>query len=173
MSIDLASFVQGKLASLNAESAIDASIDSRIEKYTEERSKTVTHRRRGVDRLFHLWSWFDPTYETTEYYDVEVEEEIKFVSREKLTNQLISPIRTTLKTERTRILEFAKEETQNIKEYFYEQFDEVDTILTQKANELREATTSKQASEKALKNANSLLKQLEEVKAELAAILEI
>ena len=90
-----------------------------------------------------------------------------------MTNQLISPIRTTLKTERTRILEFAKEETQNIKEYFYEQFDEVDTILTQKANELREATTSKQASEKALKNANSLLKQLEEVKAELAAILEI
>ena len=173
LSIDLASFVQGKLASLNAESAIDASIDSRIEKYTEERSKTVTHRRRGVDRLFHLWSWFDPTYETTEYYDVEVEEEIKFVSREKLTNQLISPIRTTLKTERTRILEFAKEETQNIKEYFYEQFDEVDSILTQKANELREATTSKQASEKALKNANSLLKQLEEVKAELAAILEI
>lgn len=173
LSIDLASFVQGKLASLDAESAIDDSIDSRIEKHTEERSKTVTHRRMGLDRLFHPSSWFDPTYETTEYYDVEVEEEIKFVSREKLTNQLIAPIRKTLKAERTRILEFAKEETKTIKDYFYEQFDEVDKILTQKTNELHDATTSQKASEDALKNANDLLKKLEIVKAELAAILEI
>lgn len=173
LSIDLASFVQGKLATLNAESAIDASIDSRTEKHTEERSRTVTHRRRGFDRLFHPSSWFDPTYKATEYYNVEVEEEIKFVSREKLSNQLIAPIRKNLKVERTRILNFAKDETQNIKEYFYEQFDEVDAILMQKTNELREATTSKKASEEALKNANDVLQRLEEVKAELAAILEI
>ena len=171
--IDLASFVQGKLASLNADSALDASIDSKIEKHTEERSRTVTKRRRGLDRLFHPSSWFDPTYETTEYYDVEVEEEIKFVSREKLSNQLVAPIRKTLMNERTRILQFAKKETENVKEYFYEQFDEVDDILAKKANELREATTSKKASEEALAKANDLLKQLETVKGELESILEI
>ena len=173
LTIDLASFVQGKLDSLNEESVIDASIDSRIETHTEERSKTVTHRRKGFDRLFHLSSWFNPTYETTEYYDVEVEEEIKFVSREKLSNQLVAPIRKTLKAERTRILEFAEEKTKNIKEYFFKQFDKVDNILAKKTSELHEATTSKEASEKALKNANDLLKQLEDVKAKLAAILEI
>lgn len=173
LSIDLASFVQGKLATLNAESAMDASIDSRTEKHTEERSKAVTHRRRGLDRLFHPSSWLDPTYETTEYYNVEVKEEIKFVSREKLSNQLIAPIRKTLKVERTRILNFAKEETHNIKEYFYEQFNEVDAILVQKTNELNEATTSQKAAEEAKKNAEALLEQLEEVKTELASILEI
>ncbi len=173
--IDLASFVQGKLVSIdiNAESATDASIDSRIEKHTEVRSKTVTHKREFLERVFNPSYWFHPYYETTEYYNVEVETEIKFVSREKLSNQLIAPIRTTLKKERSRILDFAKKETQNIKEYFYKQFDEVDAILIQKANELREATTSKEAAEEALNNANMLLKQLEEVKAELASILEI
>lgn len=173
LTIDLASFVQGKLASLNADSALDFSIDSRIEKHTEERSRTVIKRRRGLDRVFHPSSWFDPTYETTEYYDVEVEEEIKFVSREKLINQLLPPIRKTLLSERTRILQFAKDETEDIKEYFYEQFDEVDDILAKKANELREAITSKKASEDALVKANALLKQLEEVKMELESILEI
>lgn len=173
LNINLASFVQGKLASLNEDSAIDASIDSRIEKHTEERSKTVTKKRSGFDRLFHPSSWIDPYYETTEYYDVDVEVEIKFVSREKLTNQLVAPIRKMLILERSRILEFAKQETNSIKEYFYGQFDEVDRILAQKANELREAATSKEASKEALKNANALLKQLEEVKVELESILEI
>lgn len=173
LKIDLASFVQGKLATLNAESVLDASIDSRIETHVEERSRTVTKRRRGLDRLFHISCWFNPEYETTEYYDVEVEEEIKFVSREKLSNQLIAPINKKLLNERVRILEFAKEKTENIKDYFCEQFDEVDKILTDKANELHEATTSKQASEVALTRANELLKQLEVVKVELESILEI
>lgn len=171
--IDLASFVKGKLATLNADVVLDNSIDSRIEKHTEERSRTVTKRRRGLNRLFHPSSWFNPEYEVTEYYDVEVEEEIKFISRDKLRNQLIAPIRKTLFSERSRILDYAKEETENIKDYFYSQFDEVDALLAKKANELRDATLSKQASEKALAEANSLLSKLEEIKADLEAILDI
>ena len=171
--IDLASFVRGKLATLNADMVLDNSVDSRIEKHTEERSRTVTKRRRGLDRLFHPSSWFDPEYKVTEYYDVEVEEEIKFISRDKLRNQLISPIRKTLYSERSRILDFAKEETENIKDYFYSQFDEVDALLAKKANELREATCSKKASEDALAEANRLLGKLEAIKADLEAILDI
>ena len=171
--IDLASFVRGKLATLNADAVLDNSVDSRVEKHTEERSRTVTKRRRGLDRLFHPSSWFDPEYQVTEYYDVEVEEEIKFISRDKLRNQLISPIRKTLYSERGRILDFAKEETENIKDYFYGQFDEVDALLAKKANELSEATRSKKASEDALAEANNLLSKLEQIKADLEAILDI
>lgn len=170
LTIDLASFVQGKLASLNEDNVLDGSIDSRIEKHKENRTRTVTKERK----------WFNPMrlfkgdyYEVEESYQVEVKEEIKFVSREKLSNQLVAPIRKTLMNERTRILQFAQEETENIKEYFYEQFDEVDDILAKKANELHEATTSKKASEEALAKANDLLKQLETVKVELESILEI
>lgn len=171
--IDLTSFVRGKLATLNADVVLDNSVDSRIERHTEERSRTVTKRRRGLNRLFHPSSWFNPEYEVTEYYDVEVEEEIKFISREKLRNQLISPIRKTLYSERSRILDFAKEETENIKDYFYSQFDEVDALLAKKANELGEATRSKKASEDALAGANCLLSELEAIKADLEAILDI
>lgn len=171
--IDLTSFVGGKLATLNADVVLDNSVDSRIERHTEERSRTVTKRRRGLNRLFHPSSWFNPEYEVTEYYDVEVEEEIKFISREKLRNQLISPIRKTLYSERSRILDFAKEETENIKDYFYSQFDEVDALLAKKANELGEATRSKKASEDALAEANCLLSELEAIKADLEAILDI
>lgn len=171
--IDLNSFVRGKLATLNADVVLDNSVDSRIERHTEERSRTVTKRRRGLNRLFHPSSWFNPEYEVTEYYDVEVEEEIKFISREKLRNQLISPIRKTLYSERSRILDFAKEETENIKDYFYSQFDEVDALLAKKANELGEATRSKKASEDALAEANCLLSELEAIKADLEAILDI
>ncbi|MBV4428291.1 dynamin family protein [Clostridium tyrobutyricum] len=173
LSIDLASFVQCKLAVLNEDSVIDASIESRIEKRIEEKSNTVTKRRRGFDRLLHPSSWVDPRYDITEYYDVEIEEEIKYVSRKKLSSQLIAPIKTTLMNERSSILEFAKDQTENIKEYFYEQFDEVDRILAEKAKELREATISKEASAKALEKANTLLKHLEKVKVELESILEI
>ena len=60
-----------------------------------------------------------------------------------------------------------------MKEDFYAKFDEVDLILASKAKELRQATASRDAAAEALERANALLKQLEEVKNELEAILEI
>ena len=171
--IDLEKFIGGKLATLNADEALDNSLDSKIEKHTETRSRTVTKRRSGLERLFHPSSWFDPEYRVTEYYDVEIEEEVRFISRNKLQNQLIGQIRKALLNERSRILEFSKEETGNIKEYFYSQFDEVDTMLANKAKELGKAIGSKEASENALTEANCLLRELEEIKIELEVILDI
>ena len=170
MKIDLASFVQGKLASLNADSILDGSIDSRIERHKENRTRPVIKERKWYNpmRLFR-----GDYYEVSEDYKVEVKEEIKFVSREKLSNQLVAPVRKTLINERIRILQYAKEETENIKEYFYEQFDEVDYILARKANELRETIRSKEASDEALAKAIDLLKKLETLKEELESILEI
>ena len=105
--------------------------------------------------------------------DVEVKEEITYVSREKLSNQMVSPIRTKLIDERNRINQYADEETENIKDFFEGKFDEVDKILTEKAKELRQAISSKEESQKALKGATELLERLTEIKKELDAILEI
>lgn len=169
--IDLASFVKGKLATLqDVNKTIDESIDSRTETHSERRTRTVSKKRK----------WFNPMrlfkgdyYDVEESYYVDVKEEIKFVSREKLINGLIAPIRKTLTEERRRISDFADAETKRIKEYFYDQFDEVDEILAKKAKELSSAMASKEASEKALNRANELLAQLKAVKQELDAILEI
>ena len=173
LKIDLVSFVQSKLSTLNADNIIDSSIDSRIERRTESRTRTVTKSRKGWDRVFHPSSWFNPEYETTERYDVEVKEEISFVSREKLSNQLVAPIRKTLVIERERIIKFANDETGKIKEYFYEQFDEVDKILAEKTRELHDTIASKEASQKALERAEKLLEQLGEIKTNLQTILNI
>ncbi len=170
-SIDLTSLVKGRLATIkNADEVIDDSIDSRIETRTELRTVTVTKKRK----------WFNPmrfikgdSYDVEEQRYVDVTEEVKFVSREKLLSSLISPIRQSLAEEQDKISEFADNETTRIKEYFYEQFDEVDEILSNKAKELSNALISKDAAEAALKKANEKLTLLESIKQELDSILEI
>lgn len=171
--IDLTSFVRGRLTQLNEDSVMDASVDSRTETHEEYRSRTVKKKARGLKRILNPFRWFNPEYKETEYYTVEVKEEITFISKSKLFDSMVGPIINSLHLERQRILDYAKEETNNIKEYFYEQFDEVDDILAKKAKELREAISSKEASKTALDEANKLLARLEEVKNELEAILEI
>ena len=173
LSIDLTSFAEGTLAQLNADAVLDASVDTRTESHTETRSRTRTKRVTGFKRWINPLRWFKPEYEVTEYYDVKVTEEIKFISGKKLQDQLTNPIMARLYDERQRILAYGKEQTDEIKNYFYEQFDEVDRILAGKADELRNAAASKESSRAALKAANDLLAQLENVKAELERILEI
>ena len=173
LSIDLTSFAEGTLAQLNADAVLDASVDTRTESHTETRSRTRTKRVTGFKRWINPLRWFKPEYEVTEYYDVKVTEEIKFISGKKLQDQLTNPIMARLYDERQRILAYGKEQTDEIKNYFYEQFDEVDRILADKADELRNAAASKESSRAALKAANDLLAQLENVKAELERILEI
>lgn len=173
LSIDLTSFVKGKLTQINSDNVMYSSLDSRIETHDEQRSRTVTKRAYGLERLFNPLRWFKPEYETTEYYTVEVKEEITFISKHKLFDSMVGPVINALHLEKERILSYADKETKNIKKYFMEQFDEVDLILAAKAKELREATGSKEASQKALEEANKLLACLNEVKNELDAILEI
>lgn len=173
LSIDLTSFVKGKLTQINADNVMYSSLDSRIETHDEQRSRTVTRRACGLDRLLNPFRWFKPEYETTEYYTVEVKEEITFISKQKLFDSMVGPVINALHLERERINSYAKKESDNIKDYFIEQSHEVDRILAAKAKELRETTSSKEASQKALEEANKLLACLNEVKNELDAILEI
>ena len=169
--IDLTSFVKGRLAAIkDADEVIDDSIDSRTETHSERRTRTVTKERKWYNpmRLFR-----GKYYDVEESYYVDVTEEVKFVSREKLLNSLISPIRQALAEEQIKISEFADNETTRIKEYFYDQFDEVDEILSNKAKELSSALVSKEAAEEALKQANNKLARLELIKQQLDSILEI
>ncbi len=171
--IDLASFAKGKLTQINPDNVIHSSLDSRIETHDEERSRSVKKIARGWDRILHISRWFDPEYYVTEYYTVEVKEKITFISKTKLYSSMVGPIQGALHAERERISKYAEKETANIKEYFKKQFKEANCILAAKAKELREATSSKEASQKALEEANKLYSCLEEVTNELDSILEI
>lgn len=173
LSIDLASFVKGKLTALNANDVIDNSIDSREEHHTEWRTRTETRTATGWRRALNPLRWFNPDYEVEVSYSVDVTEKVTFISRQKMRDSLVSPITAGLHKEKSRIIDYATKETQNIKEYFYDKFDEVDSILAAKTSELKQATASKEASANALEEATSLLARLEDVKEELEKILEI
>lgn len=178
LKISLADFVREKLVILNREvlsdnKVLSDSVDSRIEKHTKVYLKPVIKCRSGWDRFFHPLNWFNPEYKAKELCEEEIEEEIRFISRNKLRNQLVAPIRESLIGEGIRILDLAKEETESIKKYFYAQFEEVDEVLSKKAKELGEAIESKEASEEALVEANCLLRNLDEIRAELETILAI
>lgn len=173
LSIDLTAFAKGNLAQLSEVRVMDNSIDSRIETRTETRSRTVTKRARGWDRVLHPSRWFNPEYETTEYYDVDVKEEVRFVSKDKLYSSTVGVVYASLLKEKENIVAYATQQTREIKEYFYGKFDEVDEILAAKARELISVTDSKEKSKAALDRANKVLGDLEVVKRELEAILEI
>lgn len=170
LNIDLASYVKGTLSNLDANNILDQSLDSRRETHQEERTYTEYKKRFFLNPM----RLFDGDYkEITRTKLVDVTEEITFVSRDKLSNALIAPIRKDLVEERKRILKFAEEESKKLIEGFYAKIDEVDRILVKMAGDFRKATDSRDAAAKALERANTLLKQLEEVKNELEAILEI
>ena len=170
LNINLASLAKGTLANLDVFDALDQSIDSRFETHSERRIRTVSKKRK----------WYSPMrifrgdyYDVEKAYYVDIKEEIRFVSRDKLSNTLVAPIRKGLVEERKRISAFAKEKSEELKQEFYAKFDEVDQILAAKTKELHQATASKEAAAEALNRANILLEQLEAVKKELEDILEI
>ena len=178
LELDLIDYVRGSLDQIiNENTILNNSLDTKIESHTETRTRTVmkTVRVHGFERLSNIKYWFDPyrTDEIQENYDVEVKEEITFVSKDKLADIMTAPLQMKLCEEKERIFQYADDETEHIMEYFEERFDEVDNILAKKAKELRQAVSSKEASEKALNEAEKLLERLTEIKTELDAILEI
>jgi hypothetical protein len=173
LKINLDSYVQGTILSLDPYQAVNNSLDVRIEKHDEERVRTEKRRRSGWDRLFHPSSWFNPEYDVLVKHMVEVREEVSFISREKLSNLLVSPIRSTIYSERDNVVKFASEQTQIIKESFYKQFDEVDTILAKILNSYQQDTASEVAAKKALARAQDLSEQLKILQKELDDILSI
>lgn len=173
LKISLESYVRGELAQFNTDSVLDTAIESRIEEREEKRLEKVTHVRRGWDRFFHPECWFDPHYTTDEIVEYVIKEEIKYISREKLSNAMVAFVRGNMHKERRRVMEYAEKGTQIIKEYFEEQFDKVDGILEEKMTELIEISSSKDKAQEALREASELMRQLEEIGDELNRILEI
>ena len=86
---------------------------------------------------------------------------------------MLPPVRKNLYGERERILIYAESETQRVKEYFEAQFDKVDNVLSEKAEELRKATSSEHEAKEAFNVAEELMGRLDEIQSELDRILEI
>lgn len=81
------------------------------------------------------WTWFSQgdhweTRTKVEYTDV------KYVDMEKLAVDLLTGYRMCIKNNKEECIEFARQNTSEIKTYFSSQFDEIDKIVLKKMNEL-------------------------------------
>lgn len=81
------------------------------------------------------WTWFSQgdhweTRTKVEYTDV------KYVDMEKLAVDLLTGYRMCIKNNKEACIEFARQNTSEVKSYFSSQFDEIDKIVLKKMNEL-------------------------------------
>lgn len=161
------------LESISIQDMIDEAEDIKEEYHTEIRSRTVIKRRSGWDRVFHIKEWFDPEYEDTEDYTIDVKDEIRFTSLNKLIDNLIPKLDKNIYQRKKEILEFAKEGIEKIKEFFDKKFEELDKILITLTKNLGESISSEEAAKKALEDSEKLLENLEQIKSKLEKVLEI
>lgn len=176
LNLNLSSYVQREvndLENISIQDMIDKAEDIKEEYHTETRSRTVIKRRSGWDRFFHPTEWFNPEYEDTEYYTVDVKDEIKFISLDKLIGNLMPKLDRTIYQRKEETLEFAKKGIEKIKEFFNKKFEELDKILRTLTKNLGESISSEEAAKKALEDAEKLLKSLEQIKSKLEKVLEI
>lgn len=176
LNLNLSSYVQREvndLENISIQDMIDKAEDIKEEYHTETRSRTVIKRRSGWDRFFHPTEWFNPEYEDTEYYTVDVKDEIKFISLDKLIGNLMPKLDRTIYQRKEETLEFAKKGIEKIKEFFNKKFEELDEILRTLTKNLDESISSEEAAKKALEDAEKLLKSLEQIKSKLEKVLEI
>ena len=176
LNLNLGSYVQREvndLENISVQDMIDKAEDIKEEYHTETRSRTVIKRRSGWDRFFHPTEWFNPEYEDTEYYTVDVKDEIKFISLDKLIDNLVPKLDANIYKRMDETLEFAKKGIEKIKEFFDKKFEELDKILRTLTKNLEYSISSEEAAKKALEDAEKLLKNLEQIKSKLEKVLEI
>lgn len=176
LNLNLGSYVQREvndLENISVQDMIDKAEDIKEEYHTETRSRTVIKRRSGWDRFFHPTEWFNPEYEDTEYYTVDVKDEIRFISLDKLIDNLVPKLDANIYKRMDETLEFAKKGIEKIKEFFDKKFEELDKILRILTKNLEDSISSEEAVKKALEDAEKLLKNLEQIKSKLEKVLEI
>ncbi|WP_261806255.1 dynamin family protein [Lapidilactobacillus luobeiensis] len=174
LNFDLTKLVSSKLADLSDfDKIIDQSVDTRIDTHTETKTRQEERRHTGWARWIFPWRWLVPEYEVTVSYDEEISEEVSYVSRTKLAENLIGQIRIGLKDDSNQVLEFAKQENERIKTFFAEQFDQVDQALAKIMEELAESTRNEAAADKAKKKAEKNRQLLDQINRQLANILEV
>jgi len=114
-------------------------------------------------------------YEVLKYMILndEFKDEIKFISLDKLIDNLVPKLDANIYKRMDETLEFAKKGIEKIKEFFDKKFEELDKILRTLTKNLEYSISSEEAAKKALEDAEKLLKNLEQIKSKLEKVLEI
>ena len=123
----------------------------------------------NTDKVWYKpWTWFQKSgHWKTVYKDVE------YVDREELSQKFFAPIQENLYENSAAAQNYAKEATKRIKRDFAGKFDELDEILKEKLNELKECASDEKEAQKKLEEAQRRLDWLNDIQKKVDTILDI
>lgn len=119
-------------------------------------------------KWYKPWTWL----QESGYYK-DIFEDREYVDGEKLVKQFFAPIQSSLINNNKSAAEYAKKQSLQIKNYFMEQFNQIDKILKGKLTELERYATDKKSIEKAIAESKEKLNWLENIQNKVKEILEV
>lgn len=144
------------------------SLVARLDKKTE-RIKTGEEWVANTNKKWYKpWTWFQ---ESGHYRDI-IKVETYIVGSE-LAKTFFAPIQKQLYSNSNKAIDYAKNQTKEIKRAFYDRFDELDKVLGEKLEELKNCVSDKETVEKVIKETQERLRWLEDIQTRIQGILDI
>ena len=163
------------------EGAIDG-LDN-IEDILEDSAKTekqyeVVGNHIEYQELFGLRRWINDTFGTNIPVDSKVVDDYDWVEHAYidgtlLSQQFFAPIQEKLYENSNNSVAYAKEQAKNIKKAFAEKFDELDMVLKQKLKDLEDCANDEKNVDAQIQKSQAKLQWLENIQAEINAVLDI
>lgn len=119
-------------------------------------------------KWYKPWTWFQEKGHWKDIY-----EDKEYVDRTKLAQRFFAPIQEQLYENRDNAIEYAKAQTEKIKQDFSKKFVELDTVLKKKLQELEDCANDNKNVERRIRESQAKLKWLEEIQIKTKAILDI
>jgi len=130
--------------------------------------KEVVGLRRWLNKK--LGTGFNVDYELIDDYDWV---EHTYIDGTELAQRFFAPVQETLYEYSKAAVDYAKAQTQTVKVEFKKKFDELNEVLKQKLQELKDYTKDSEDIEAKIKESQRKLKWLEDIQVKTKAILDI
>jgi len=168
--IDIKNLVEFKIEPLKLMSGSTIYDDFSIRKLVT--TKTVEDGEEYIKnydkKWYKPWTWFqEDGYYRKKYKDVDV------VTGSKLAQEFISPIERNLSENGDGAIKYAKNQSKKIADIFKGEFERLDSILKTKLNELERCATDKENVDELIRETESKLLWLEQIKSKVEKILDI
>lgn len=146
-------------------------IDKIIESATStERVKTGEREVENSERsgFFGFFKFWKPKYVTESVYG-----DVEYVDGTSVAQKFFAPIQEHLYDNSDDAVKYAKEQTRAVKKYFTNQFNELDKILSEKLQELKNCASSEENIKKTIKQSQERLAWLDDIQKRVKDILDI
>lgn len=156
--------LKGKLQDVKNVDKIIESATS-IERVKTGEREVENSERAGFWGFFKFWK---PKYVTESVYG-----DVEYVDGTLVAQKFFAPIQEHLYDNSDDAVKYAKEQSRAVKKYFTNQFNELDKILSEKLEELKNCASSEENIKKTIKQSQERLAWLDDIQKRVKDILDI